>query len=137
MSKYRSGLKVANLSDSVFKSEINLLKVGNLATFRNAPYLDQYIRYCGEQSISFIYFYLIYCTLTKKRIMKTAGWILIAVGIIMIIVKGFSVPVTKKVVDVGPIEVNKTENKWIGWPTYAGALLAVVGIVLVVTDKKK
>jgi len=26
-------LKVANLSDGIFKSEINLLKVGNLMTF--------------------------------------------------------------------------------------------------------
>ena len=43
----------------------------------------------------------------------------------------------KKVIDVGPIHVNKTENKWIGWPTYAGALLAITGIVLVVTSRKK
>ncbi|CAN5368704.1 hypothetical protein BH20BAC1_BH20BAC1_28090 [soil metagenome] len=69
--------------------------------------------------------------------MKTAGWILIAIGILMIIIKGFSVPVTEKVIDVGPIEVNKTENKWIGWPTYAGGFLALVGVVLVVVDKKK
>ncbi len=69
--------------------------------------------------------------------MKTAGRILIAIGIIMIFIKGFSVPVQKKVVDVGPIEINKTENKWIGWPTYAGALLAVIGVVLVIADRKK
>jgi hypothetical protein len=69
--------------------------------------------------------------------MKTAGWILIAIGIIMILVKGFSVPVEKKVVDLGPVQINKTENKWIGWPTYAGGLLAVIGVVLVVTDKRK
>ena len=69
--------------------------------------------------------------------MKTLGWILIAVGILMIIIKGFSVPVTEKVVDVGPIEINKTENKWIGWPTYAGGFLALVGVVLVVVDRKK
>ena len=69
--------------------------------------------------------------------MKTAGWILIVIGIVMIIIKGFSIPVEKKVIDVGPIQVNKTENKWIGWPTYAGGLLAVVGIVLVATSRKK
>lgn len=69
--------------------------------------------------------------------MKTAGWILIVIGIVMIIIKGFSVPVEKKVIDVGPLEVNKTENKWIGWPTYVGGILAVVGVVLVVTDRKK
>lgn len=69
--------------------------------------------------------------------MKTAGWVLIVIGIVMIFIRGFSVPVEKNVVDVGPIHVNKTENKWIGWPTYAGGILAVVGVVLVVTDRKK
>ncbi|MEP7252980.1 MAG: hypothetical protein ABI683_11395 [Ginsengibacter sp.] len=69
--------------------------------------------------------------------MKTAGWILIVVGIVMILIKGFSVPVEKKVIDVGPIQVNKTENKWIGWPTYAGGILAIVGVVMVVADRKK
>lgn len=69
--------------------------------------------------------------------MKIAGWILIVIGIVMIIIKGFTVPVEKKVIDVGPIHVNKTENKWIGWPTYAGGLLAIIGVVLVVADKKK
>ena len=68
--------------------------------------------------------------------MKTTGWILIIIGIVMIIIKGFSIPVEKKVIDVGPIQVNKTENKWIGWPTYAGGLLAVIGVVLVVAGKK-
>lgn len=69
--------------------------------------------------------------------MKAAGWILILVGIAMILIKGFSVPVKTKVVDLGPVEINKTENKWIGWPTYAGGILAVIGVVLVVADKKR
>ena len=69
--------------------------------------------------------------------MKTAGWILIVIGIVMIIIKGFSVPVEKKVIDVGPIQVNKTENKWIGWPTYAGGIIAIIGVVLVVSGKRK
>ena len=55
----------------------------------------------------------------------------------MILIRGFNVPVKKNVVDLGPIEINKTENKWIGWPTYAGGLLAIIGVVLVVTDRKK
>ncbi len=80
------------------------------------------------------YFYL-YCK--QNFTMKAAGWILIVIGVVMILIKGFSVPVEKKVVDVGPIEVNKTENKWIGWPTYAGGIIAIVGVVLVVAGKKK
>lgn len=69
--------------------------------------------------------------------MKAAGWILIAIGIIMIIFRGFSVPVKKNIVDIGPVEINKTENKWVGWPTYAGGILAIVGVVMVATGKKR
>lgn len=69
--------------------------------------------------------------------MKTFGIILIVTGIAMILIRGFSVTTEKKVVDLGPIEINKKENKWIGWPTYAGALIAVAGVVMVVADKKK
>jgi hypothetical protein len=69
--------------------------------------------------------------------MKTFGIILIVAGIAMILIRGFSVTTEENVVDVGPLEVNKKENKWIGWPTYAGALVAIVGVVMVVADKRK
>jgi drug/metabolite transporter (DMT)-like permease len=74
---------------------------------------------------------------SKTISMKTFGIILIVAGIAMILFRGFSVQTEKKVVDVGPVEINKKENKWIGWPTYAGALIAIVGVVMVVADKKK
>jgi hypothetical protein len=69
--------------------------------------------------------------------MKTFGIILIVVGIAMILIRGFSVTTEKEVVDLGPLEVNKKENKWIGWPTYAGAVIAVIGVVMVVADNRK
>lgn len=69
--------------------------------------------------------------------MKTVGYVLIVVGIIMILIRGFNVPVKRNVVELGPIEVSKTENKWIGWPTYAGGLLTIVGIFIVLTDRKR
>ncbi|MFI5193468.1 MAG: hypothetical protein ACHQD7_05405 [Chitinophagales bacterium] len=69
--------------------------------------------------------------------MKSLGIILIVVGIAMIIIRGFSVPTQKKVVDIGSLQINKTENKWIGWPTYAGAIVAIVGVVLTVSSKKR
>ena len=62
---------------------------------------------------------------------------MIVAGIAMILIRGFSVTTEKNVVDVGPLEVNKKENKWIGWPTYACALVAIVGVVMVVADKRK
>lgn len=69
--------------------------------------------------------------------MKTFGLILIVAGIAMIVIRGFSVKTQKKVVDLGPLEVNKTENRWVGWPTYAGGIVAVVGLVLVLSNRKK
>jgi hypothetical protein len=69
--------------------------------------------------------------------MKTLGFILLIVGIVMILFRGFSITTEKKVVDLGPVEINKKENKWIGWPTYAGGAVAVVGLILVLTDKKR
>lgn len=69
--------------------------------------------------------------------MKTLGIILIIAGIAMIVIRGFSVKTEKKVVDLGPLEVNKTENRWVGWPTYAGGIVAVVGLVLVLSNRKK
>ncbi|MDR6569069.1 hypothetical protein MRBLMN1_004898 [Chitinophaga ginsengisegetis] len=69
--------------------------------------------------------------------MKVLGMILIIAGIAMILIRGFSVQTEKKVVDIGPVEINKKENKWIGWPTYAGGIVAIVGVVLVVSGKRR
>jgi hypothetical protein len=68
--------------------------------------------------------------------MRTFGIVLIVLGIVMIIVKGVSVTTEKNIVDVGPIKIDKKENKWIGWPTYAGGILALAGVVLIFTDKR-
>lgn len=69
--------------------------------------------------------------------MKTLGLVLLIAGIAMIVIRGFSVQTEKKVVDLGPVEINKKENKWIGWPTYAGGVVAIVGLVLVLSGNKK
>lgn len=69
--------------------------------------------------------------------MKVIGIILIVVGIAMLIFRGFNVQTEEKVLDAGPLQINKKENKWIGWPVYAGAIAIIAGIVLVATDKGK
>jgi hypothetical protein len=69
--------------------------------------------------------------------MKTFGIILIVIGIAMMIIKGISVTTEKNIVDVGPVKIDRKENRWIGWPTYAGGVLAVVGAVLILSDKKR
>jgi uncharacterized membrane protein HdeD (DUF308 family) len=69
--------------------------------------------------------------------MKTIGIILIIGGIIMLIFRGFNIQTEEKILDAEPIKINKTENKWIGWPVYAGAVAIIAGIILMATDKKK
>ena len=68
--------------------------------------------------------------------MKSLGIALIVIGIVMMVIRGISIPTEKNVVDLGPVKIDKKENKWIGWPTYAGGVLAIVGAVLVFSDKK-
>ena len=68
--------------------------------------------------------------------MKVFGFVLIAVGILMLIFRGINFTQEKEVVDLGPIEINKKENKSIGWPVYAGGIAVIAGIALVALDKK-
>ncbi|CAN5764235.1 hypothetical protein BH11BAC4_BH11BAC4_12330 [soil metagenome] len=69
--------------------------------------------------------------------MKPLGIILIVAGILMLIFRGFSFTQEKKVVDVGPLEINKKEKKSVGWPLYAGGIAVVAGIVVLVAANKK
>jgi len=69
--------------------------------------------------------------------MKSFGIILIVAGIAMILIRGFSVQTEKKVLDAGPLQINKKENRWIGWPTYAGVVVAACGAVVILAGRKK
>jgi hypothetical protein len=69
--------------------------------------------------------------------MKVIGLVLIIGGIAMLIFRGFNVQTEEKILDAGPLEIKKKENKWIGWPVYTGAIAIIAGIVLLATDKSK
>ena len=68
--------------------------------------------------------------------MKIFGIILIAAGILMLVFRGFNFTQEKNVVDIGPIEINKKENKTVAWPMYAGVIALVGGVALILADKK-
>ncbi|HEY8398455.1 MAG TPA: hypothetical protein VIK80_10965 [Flavihumibacter sp.] len=68
--------------------------------------------------------------------MKSFGILLIVIGIVMLIFKGFTFTQEKKVVDLGPVEINKKEKKRIDWPMYAGAAITAVGAFLVLGSKR-
>jgi uncharacterized membrane protein len=69
--------------------------------------------------------------------MRIVGIILIAAGILMLVFRGFNFTQEKKVMDIGPIALNKKENKTVSWPIYAGVIALVGGIACVVFDNKK
>lgn len=69
--------------------------------------------------------------------MKALGIVLIIAGILMFVFPKLSFTHKEKVADVGPIEINKTEKHTVDWPTYAGAIAVVAGIVVLVAGNKK
>ncbi len=69
--------------------------------------------------------------------MKIFGWVLLVVGVVMLLFRGINFKTKEKVVDLGPVEVNKTENHSIGWPIYAGGILTLAGVFMVVSASKK
>ena len=69
--------------------------------------------------------------------MKPLGIILIVVGIIMLIFRGFSFTKQEKVADIGPLELNKKDKKNVSWPLYAGGIAVAAGIVILLADRKK
>jgi uncharacterized membrane protein YidH (DUF202 family) len=69
--------------------------------------------------------------------MKALGIILIIIGIAMIVLRQINFTTEKKVADLGPIELNKKEQKTVAWPTYAGIAIAVCGIVVLVAGGRK
>lgn len=71
--------------------------------------------------------------------MKTSmvlGIVLIVLGIISFAYQGINYKTNKRVLDVGPIHADKTENHTIPLPPILGGLALVGGIVLVVAGSK-
>ena len=68
---------------------------------------------------------------------RSIGIAIIVIGAIMVFYTGFNYVTKEKVVDIGPIEINKEENHPVQWFPIVGVALLVGGILLVVADKRK
>lgn len=66
---------------------------------------------------------------------KTIGIILLAVGVVMLIWTGFSYTQRENVVDAGPVHISADKQKSVSWPPFAGGILAVAGIALLVSAR--
>ena len=69
--------------------------------------------------------------------MRVLGIILIVVGILMMVFTGINFQKKENVAKIGPLEINKKENKHVGWPVYAGAIVVAGGIIALVAGRKK
>nr|WP_294899382.1 hypothetical protein [uncultured Pedobacter sp.] len=67
---------------------------------------------------------------------RTVGIILVVVGIAMLIWGGFSYTKQEKVVDAGPIQISADKTHNVNWPPYAGGIILIAGVVVLVTAKK-
>ena len=68
---------------------------------------------------------------------KNIGLILIVIGAVLLIWTGFTYTKKEKIVDAGPIQITADREKTVNWPPYAGGIILVVGIVLLVSSKNK
>ena len=68
---------------------------------------------------------------------KTLGIVLLAAGLIMLIWTGFSFSHREKLVDAGPIHISADRERTVTWPPYAGGVLAVIGVVLLVSSRSR
>jgi hypothetical protein len=68
--------------------------------------------------------------------MKALGIILIVVGALMMAITGFNYVTEEKVVDIGPLEVNKEENHPVQWSPIVGGILFIGGVIALAVKKK-
>jgi len=68
--------------------------------------------------------------------MKGLGIVLIVVGIVMMIFRSINFTQEKKVADLGPLDINKKENKTVNWPLYTGVVVTVAGVIVLVSANK-
>ena len=69
--------------------------------------------------------------------MKTAGIVILVVGLLMTIYTGFTYVTQDKVLDVGGLELTKDDHHTISWAPYVGIAAMVIGGVVLVLGRKR
>lgn len=65
------------------------------------------------------------------------GLALIVLGIIVLVYQGFTYTTHEKIVDLGPIQATKTEQKTIPLSPVLGAIALAGGILIIALDRRK
>ena len=69
--------------------------------------------------------------------MRALAIVLIVAGAVMMIITGVNFATKEKVVDLGKVEINKTENHPVSWSPIIGVVLIAAGIGAFFVSKKK
>ena len=67
---------------------------------------------------------------------STIGITLVILGIMMFVYTGIDFITKRRVVDIGPIKIDREENHPIQWSPVVGVVLIVGGIVLTLRGRK-
>ncbi len=70
------------------------------------------------------------------KLRQVIGILLIVVGLVSLLMGGFSWTREKTVIDIGPIEAKTRERETIPLPPIAGGLLLAAGVILLVVRPK-
>ena len=65
------------------------------------------------------------------------GIILIVIGVVALAYQGISYTTTERVVDIGPLKVDKKKEHTIPLPPVLGGLALVGGVILVATSARR
>jgi hypothetical protein len=68
---------------------------------------------------------------------KAIGIVILIIGIIMLIFSGMNYVTTEKVVDIGPIKIEKEKNHPLHWSPIIGVALIAGGIIIMAVDRKR
>ena len=68
--------------------------------------------------------------------MRALGIVLIIIGIVMMVFRSFNFTEKKNVANIGPLEINKQENHTVNWPLYAGIVVTVAGVAVLLAGNK-
>lgn len=66
---------------------------------------------------------------------RPLGVILVILGIVMMAYTGFNFVTREKVVDIGPLKIEKKQNNPVRWSPIVGLVLLIGGVVVLVSSK--
>ena len=69
--------------------------------------------------------------------MRILGLVLVVLGLVGVLWGGVSWTRSERVVDLGPVEINKDTRESLPLPPIAGAVLLVAGVALIVGAKRR